>query len=115
MRLDRYLDYFLTLLTLGCALPAWIQVILRRGSRKMLLAPVALLTASVLITACFEYLVTFGGFTLDNSLRFAALACPLSILAIVFARTKRVGRGAPWIWFGSGAILLLWWVLVMAH
>ncbi|HTV15779.1 MAG TPA: hypothetical protein VME68_13750 [Acidobacteriaceae bacterium] len=113
MKLDRYLDYFLTIVTLGCALPGWIQLILRSGKRKMLLAPVGLLTASVLVAAFFEYLITFGRFTMDDSWRFAAAGCPLGILAIVFARTRQIGRAAPWIWFGSGAILLLWWVLVL--
>ena len=115
MKLDLYLDVFLTVVTLSCAIPAWLQMILQKGDWQKLLIPVSLLTASLFVAVIFENLITFGPLTLDYSLRFAALGIPLGIFGIVFALRQNVCRDAPWIWISSGASLVVWGLLVTMH
>lgn len=115
MKLDLYLDLFLTIVTLGCALPAWVQMILQGRNRQKLIMPVSLVTGSVLVAVLFENLITFGNLTLDYSLRFAAFGFPLSLLAIIFTRRQTVGSAALWVRLSSGSSMVVWFLLVTLH
>lgn len=113
--MDLSLDIFFTIVTLGCALPAWVQVIRHQENRRELVMPVSLLSAGVLIAVLFENLITFGPLTLEYSLRFASVGCPMVLLSVVFASKKRIGPAAIWVWVSSGTCLIVWLLLVTMH
>ncbi len=115
MKVDLPLDIFLTTVTLACGLPAWIQMARQKVNSRRHLISMSLLTASVLLAVLFENLTTYGSLTLDHSLQFAWLGCPLCLLGIIFAIKQRNDPAAPWIVIGSCGTLVVWGLLVTMH
>jgi hypothetical protein len=115
MKFDLPLDILLTIATLACGLPAWIQMIRQKVNWRKHLISISLLTSSVLLAVLFENLTTYGPLTLDHSLRFAWFGCPLCLLAIVFARKQRNDPAAPWILVGSCGTVVVWGLLMTMH
>jgi hypothetical protein len=115
MKFDLPLDIFLTMLTLACGLPAWIQMIRRKADWRKHFISISLLTATVLLAVFFENLTTFGPLTLDYSLRFAWCGCPLCLLGIVFERKQRNDPATAWILAGLCGTMVVWGLLVTMH
>ena len=115
MKFGLSLDIFLTTVTLACCLPVWIQMIRQKADWRKHLVSIALLTASVVLAVFFENLTTYGPLTLDYSLRFAWLGCPLCLLGIVFASKERNDPAAPWILIGLCGAMGVWGLLATMH
>jgi hypothetical protein len=109
------LDLLLSGIILAFAIPAWSQAVWKSAPRPKVWKPLSLVTLSLLEGLLFVNLVTVGPFTLDYSLRFAALGIPLSVLAIILSRRRSIGSAGTGVMISSALSLLMWFFLITAH
>ena len=106
----------LSSLIVASAIPAWVPIIRDRKLWPKLRGPVSAITLSALLQLVFINGVTGGLFTLDYSLRFAAVGIPCGVLALALTHKEsgpwhcRVGVAA-----GSSLSLVMWLFLITLH
>ena len=98
-------------LTLVSVIPAWVPIVWNRQLWPKLRGPVIAVTLSALVQLVFVYCVTIGLFTLDYSLRFAAVGIPCGVLGLVLGSKGSVSRGARIAVVLSSSLILAMWLL----
>jgi len=99
------------------AIPAWVPIVGNRQLWPKLKRPLIAVTFSALVQLAFVNGVqTLRLFTLDYSLRFAAVGIPCSLLALVLVSKDSAGRSARiGVVVSSSLIFAMWLFLITAH
>jgi hypothetical protein len=107
----------LSALILAFAIPAWMPIVWNGQLWPKLRKPVIAATLSALVQLVFVTCVqTLGLFTLDYSLRFAAVGIPCSVLGLVLGSKDSVSsRARVSVAVSSWLTLLMWLFLITAH
>jgi hypothetical protein len=110
------MDVLFSSLILAFAIPAWVPIIRNRQLWPKLRTPVITVTFSALLQLVFVNCVARGLFTLDYSLRFAAVGIPCSVLALVLRPKDTVTwRSRIGVILGSLLSLAMWLLLITLH
>jgi len=111
------LGILLSTLIVLFAIPVWAPIVWNRQRWLMLKGPLIAVTLSALVQLAFVNGVqTLGLFTLDYSLRFAAVGIPCSLLALALVSKDSVSRSARIGVIGSSLLIFAMWLfLITVH
>ena len=116
--MDAQLDVAFSALILVSVIPAWVPIAWNHQLWPKLGRPVIAVTLSALVQLAFVNCVARGLFTLDYSLRFAAVGIPCSVLALVLgskAKDSVGSRARVSVVVSSWLNLLIWLFLITLH
>ena len=103
----------LSVLTVMCAIPAWLPIISKRQLSPGLWKAIIALTFSSLLQIIFVVCVGMRLLTLHHSLKFAAVGIPCCLVAFVLV-FREISKTSGII-SGAGLGLAVWLLLITLH